>query len=141
MKDVLQVVTLNGLLRVEKIEEFLDELGSDVDLEGADLHGFVDHQLEEKLIDALEMGPRWVHLFLLVDTGLCEVQVAFLDVWQGTEDVLFNHLHDLVEVRDDHAHNRFLVLQHLLHISDCVETLSLHEKFQNRLEMEPGKMA
>jgi len=33
VKNVLQVVTLDRLLRVEEIEEFLDKLGGDVDFE------------------------------------------------------------------------------------------------------------
>ena len=74
------------------------------------------------------MGPSWVHLLLLVDTRLSEVQIALLHVRQGSEDVLLNHLHDLVEIRNDHANHVFLVLEHLLQLSDCIESLRLQKK-------------
>jgi hypothetical protein len=45
MQDVLEVVSLKALLRVEELKEFLDKLGSDVDLEAFDIYGFVDNQL------------------------------------------------------------------------------------------------
>ena len=35
VKDIFEVVTLNGLLRVEQLEELLDELRCDVLFEGA----------------------------------------------------------------------------------------------------------
>ena len=81
VKDVLQVVTLDRLLRIEKVEELLHELGRDVDLERADFHGFIDNKLQEKLVDTLQMRPCWVHFLLLVDTSLRKVQVALLNVW------------------------------------------------------------
>jgi len=71
------------------------------------------------------MGPRGVHFFFLVNSSFCEVQIALFDVWKRTEDVLFNHLHDLVEVGDDNADHVFLVLEHLLQLSDSVKTFSL----------------
>lgn len=45
MKNVFKVVTLDRLLRVEKVEEFLDELGSDINFEAFDFDGLVDHKL------------------------------------------------------------------------------------------------
>lgn len=53
VENVLEVVTLDRLLRVEKIEELLDELGSDEDLELLDLDRFVDNELQEELVDTL----------------------------------------------------------------------------------------
>jgi hypothetical protein len=117
---VFQVVALDGLLRIEQIKELLHELGSHVDFKRANLNRLVDHKLQEELIDTLEMGPCGVHFLFLVDTSLREVQIAFFDVRQGTEDVLLNHLHDLVQVGDNHTHNVFLVLEHLLELSDSV---------------------
>ena len=128
VENVLEVVAFDGLLRVEKVKELLDELGRHVDFEGADLNRLVDNQLKEKLVDTLEVGPRGVHLFFLIDSRLSEVQIALLDVGQGAEDVLLNHLHDLVEVGDDHAHDVFLVLKHLLELGNGVEALSLSGK-------------
>ena len=110
MEDVFKIVALNGLFGVEQVEEFLDELRGHIDLEGAYFHGFVDEELEEELVDALEVGPGWVHFFLLVDTRFRKVQIALLDVGKRSENVLFNHLHDLVQIWNDHRHYVFLVL-------------------------------
>ena len=96
MEDVLEVVTLNWFFRVEKLEEILDELQSDIDLEGADLNGLIDNQLEEEFIDTLEVGPCWIHLFFLLHACLGETKVRFLHIGQGSEDVLFDHLHHFV---------------------------------------------
>lgn len=125
MKDVLQVVAFNRLLGIKEFQKVLHELGGHVDFQGADLDGLVDHKLQEELVDALEVGPGGVHLFLLVDAGLSEAQVAFLYVGQGPENVLLDHLHDLVQVGDDEAGHVLLVLQHLLQLLDRVEALRL----------------
>jgi len=77
-------------------------LGGNVHFEALDFDRFVDDELEEKLVDSLEVGPGGIHLFFLVNTSFSEVQIAFLHVGQGTEDVLLDHLHDFVQVRDDH---------------------------------------
>lgn len=71
------------------------------------------------------MGPCGVHFFFLVDTGLGEIQIAFLHVWQRSENILLDHLHDFVEVGDDDAHDVFLVLEHLLKFCNSVKALSL----------------
>ena len=75
VKNVLQIVSLDRFFRVEKFKEFLDELRSHVDFERAHLNRFVDNELQEEFVDSLEVGPGWVHLFLLVNTGLREAEV------------------------------------------------------------------
>lgn len=45
MQNVLQVVTLDRFLRVEKLEEFLDELGRHEHFERAHFDGLVDDEL------------------------------------------------------------------------------------------------
>ena len=131
MEDVLKVVTLDGLFRVEQVEEFLHELWRHVSLELLNFDAFVDDKLKEELIDTLQVRPGRVHLLLLVNTCLCEVQVALLHARQGTEDVLFDHLHGLVHVGNNGAHCDFLVRKHGLELLDGVETLSLHTKIKN----------
>ena len=81
MKNIFEVIALDRLLRIEKVEELLHELRCDVDLERSDLHGFIDNKLQEKLVDTLQMRPGWVHFFLLVDTSLRKVQIALLNIW------------------------------------------------------------
>ena len=53
VKNVLQVVSLDRFLRIEQLEELLNELWSDVHLEGSYFNGFVDNELQEKLINSL----------------------------------------------------------------------------------------
>ena len=127
VENVLEVVTLDRLLRVEQIEELLDELGSDEDLELLDLDRFVDNELQEELVDTLQVGPGGVHFFLLIDTGFGEVQIALFHARQRTENVLLNHLHDFIDVGKDDADDIFLVCEQLLDLLDGVETLRLEE--------------
>ena len=75
MKDVLQVVSFDGLFGVKELEEFLDELRRDIDLERSNFNGFIDNQLEEKLIDALEMWPSRFDLIFLLNTSFGELQI------------------------------------------------------------------
>lgn len=138
VKNVFEVVTLDRLLRVEKIEELLDELRCNKDLELLDLNRFVNHELQEELVDALQVGPGGVHFFLLIDTGLSEVQIAFLYTGQRTENVLLNHLHDLIDVGENDADNIFLVCEQLLDLLDGVETLRLEdakERFESTVRV------
>ena len=125
MKDVFQIISLNRFFRVEKLQEFLHELGCYVDLEGAHLDGFVDDQLQEELVDSLEVRPGGVHLFLLVNTSLRETEVGFLDVWKRSENILLDHLHDFVQVGNNDANHIFLVLKHLLELLNGIESFSL----------------
>lgn len=71
------------------------------------------------------MGPCRVHFFFLVDTGLSEIQITFLHIWQRSENIFLNHLHDFIEIGDDDAHHVFLVLEHLLKFRNSVKALSL----------------
>ena len=71
------------------------------------------------------MGPRGIHLFFLVDTGFGHAEVALFDVGEGTEDVLFDHGEDFVEVRNNKSSDRFLVLQHSLEFLDRIQPISL----------------
>lgn len=70
VQDVLQVVPLDGLLRVKEFEELLHELRRHVDLKALHVDRLVDDQLQEELVDALDVGPGRVHLILLLDAGL-----------------------------------------------------------------------
>ena len=126
MENVLQVVSLDRFLGIEQFEELLDKLRGHVHLERAHFNRFVDDKLQEELVDSLEVGPGRVHLFLLVDTGLGEAKVGLLDVGERSEDILLDHLHDLVEVGDDDADHVLLVLEHLLKLLDGIESLSLY---------------
>ena len=101
MKNILKVISLNRFFRIEKLEELLDELWSDVNLERSYLNCLVNNQLKEELIDTLEMWPSWVDLILLLDTGLGELKVGLLDIWKRSEDVLLNHGHHIVKVGND----------------------------------------
>jgi hypothetical protein len=85
----------------------------------------MDNKLKEKLVNALKMGPGWVHLLLLVDTSLSHTESVLLDIWEGSENVLFNHGHDLVKVRNDESSDILLVLQHLLQLLDRVQSFGL----------------
>ena len=96
VQNILEVVALYRLLRIEQVKELLYELRRDIDLERADLHGFIDDELEEELIYALQVGPRRIHLFFLINTSFSEIQVALFDVRKGPENVFLDHLHDLV---------------------------------------------
>ena len=125
VQDVLEVVSLDGLLRVEELEEFLHELGSDVHLQRPNFDCLVDDELQEEFIDSLQMRPGWFNLVLGFDSGLRELQVGLLEVRQWPEDVFLDHGHDIVQVGNDQTHNRFLVLQQLLDFVDGVQSFGL----------------
>ena len=126
VENVLQIVAFDRLFRIKQIEEFLHELLGHVALKLFDLNRLVDNELQEELIDALEVRPRRVHLFLLVDTSLSEVQLVLVDAGERAEDVLLDHLHRLIKVRHNGANRDFLVTQHGLQFLDRVEALGLY---------------
>lgn len=125
VQDVLKVVPLDRFFRIEELQEFLDELGRHVDLERLHIDSLVDNELQEEFVDALDVGPGRVDLLLLLDTCLAEAEAAFLNVGQGTENVLLYHLHDLVEVWDNQCGNVLLVAQKLLQLVDRIQALRL----------------
>ena len=105
---------------MQQVEELLHELRCDINFQLSDLNRLIDHKLEEKFVNALKVGPSGVHFFLLLNTSLCEVQIAFLDIGKRTENVLFNHLHDQVQSRYNNTYDVLLILQHLLEFGDRV---------------------
>lgn len=68
MQDVLQVVSLDGLFRIEQFEELLYKLWCNIDLEGFNVYGFIYDKLEEELVNSLEVGPGGVHFIFLLNT-------------------------------------------------------------------------
>ena len=125
VENVLQVVSFDGLFRVEELKEFLHELGRNVDLERSNFNRFIYNQLKEELVDALEMGPSRLNFVLLLDTGFGELKVGLLEVWQGSENVLLNHGHNVVQVGNNQRNNRLLILKHLLDFVDSVQPFGL----------------
>lgn len=101
VKNILQIVSLYTFLRIEKFQEFLDKLRSNVNLQRLDISSFVDDQLKEELIDALQVRPTWIDLFLLLNTSFRESKSPFLNIGKRPEDVLLNHLHHLIEIWND----------------------------------------
>ena len=70
------------------------------------------------------MWPGRIDLVLGLDTCLRELKIRFLDIRQRPEDVLLDHCHDIVEVRNDEADDGLLILQVLLYLIDGIEPLS-----------------
>jgi len=103
----------------------LNKLWRHVDLERTDLNRFIYHELQEELVDSLEVWPSRVHLFFLINSSLRETKIGLLDVWKRSEDVFLDHLHNFVEVGNDHTDDVFLVLKHLLELLNSIESLSL----------------
>ena len=105
----------------------MDKLLRHVTLELLDLDRFIDNKLEEELVDALKVRPGRVHLLLLVNTSLCKVQFVFVDARKWAEDVLFDHLHSLIEIWYNSANCDFLVAEHRLKFLDGIKALSLNK--------------
>lgn len=124
VKNVFEVVTFDRLLRVKQLEEFLNELRSNVDLERSYFDGFVDNELQEKLINSLQMRPGRVDLILSLDARFRKIKIGLFDVWQRSKDIFLDHGHDIVEVRNDQTDDCLLVLQVLLDLIDRVKPLS-----------------
>ena len=67
------------------------------------------------------MWPSWVDLIFLLHTGLRELEVGLLDIWERSENVFLNHGHHIVKVRNDQTYHCLLILKHLLDFVDSVE--------------------
>jgi len=101
MEYILEVVTFYRLLCIEKFKKFLDKLGSHVNFQRTDFYGFINNELQEKLINTLNVRPGRVDLFLLLYSCLRKLKIRLLYIRQRSEYVLFDHGHDVVEVRND----------------------------------------
>jgi hypothetical protein len=69
--------------------------------------------------------PCWINLVLLLNSGLGELQVRLLNIWEWSENVFFNHGHDIVKMWDYQAYHCFLILQQLLDFINCIKTFGL----------------
>ena len=113
MKDVLQNVAFSWVLRIKQREKFLDELCLDVRFEDVGLHQVVCDDHMKDLVDALEVWPGRVHHLFLAD-AVAFVSVELPDAGKRSENVLFDHLHDLVNVWKNYMLHRVQVINHLL---------------------------
>jgi len=68
MQNIFQIISFDRLLRIEKFEEFLDKLWSNINLERSNFYCLIYYQLQEELINSLQMWPGWVNLILLFNT-------------------------------------------------------------------------
>lgn len=125
MQDVLKVISLDRLFGVKELKELLHELGSNIHFQRSNLNGFVDNQLQEELVDTLEMRPSGLNLIFLLYTSLGELQVGLLEVRKRSENVLLNHSHDVVQVRNDERNDGLLILKHLLDFINGVQSFGL----------------
>jgi len=111
VENVLKIVTLYRLLGVEELKELLHELWGHIDLQAPDLNSFIDHKLQEELIDPLEMRPGGVGLLLLLDTSLRQSKIVFLNIGERPKDILFDHGHYIIKMGYNKRHHCFLILQ------------------------------
>ena len=109
VKDVFEVVSFDGLFGVEELEELLHELGSHVDFERLHVDCLVDHQLQEELVNALQVWPSGVHLILLLNTCLREAKISLFHIRKRAENILLDHLHDLIKVWNDKSSHILLI--------------------------------
>ena len=126
MKNVLEIVTFNRFLGIEKLKEFLNKLGSNIYFDRTDFYWFVDYQLQEELVNSLQVRPGRVHILLSFNTSLWETEATFFHVGKRSENVLLDHLDNFIQIGNDQAHNVFLVLEELLQFIDRLKTVSLH---------------
>jgi len=73
------------------------------------------------------MRPDRVDFLFLLDSCFREAEVLLLDVGEGSEDISFDHLHHVVQVRDDQRSHELLLVHHLLQVLESVEPVSLEE--------------
>lgn len=70
------------------------------------------------------MWPGWIDLVLSLDTCLRELKIGLFDIRQRPKDVLLDHGHYIVEVRNDETDDHLLILQVLLDLIDGIKSLS-----------------
>ena len=71
------------------------------------------------------MWPGWIDFILSLDTCFRELKIRLLNVRQRSKDVLFDHGHDIIEVRNDETDDGLLILQVLLDFVDRIKSLGL----------------
>lgn len=111
VQDIFEVISFDSFFRIKQLQKFLDKLWSNVDFEALNISSFIDDQLEEELVNTLEMGPRWIDLFFLFNSCFRKSESALFNIGQWSENVLLDHLHHLIKIRNDHLNHAFLILQ------------------------------
>lgn len=109
MENILEIVSLVRLLRVKQFKKLLDKLGLHKLLERLNVDTVVYDELEEKLVNALQVGPGGVNLLVLLNARLREAKIRLFDVGEGPEDIALNHVHGFLYVGQDHLNDEFLV--------------------------------
>ena len=124
VKNILKIVSFYGFFRIKELQEFLNELGCNVNFQRTNFNSFIDDKLEEKLINTLKVRPCWINFIFLFNTSLRELQVRFLDIWKWPKDIFLDHGHDIIKMRNDQANHWFLVLKQLLNFINCIQSFS-----------------
>ena len=105
VKNILKIVSFYGFFRIKELQEFLNELGCNVNFQRTNFNSFIDDKLEEKLINTLKVRPCWINFIFLFNTSLRELQVRFLDIWKWPKDIFLDHGHDIIKMRNDQANH------------------------------------
>lgn len=72
MKNIFQIISLDGLLRVEELQKFLNELGCYINFQRSNFDGFIDDKLQKELINTLQVWPSWINFILGLYTSFRE---------------------------------------------------------------------
>lgn len=115
VQNILEVLSFPGFLRVEQFEELLDEPVGNEHLQGFDIRGFLGNELQEELVDGLKVRPGGVdqQVFFFHHGHALGRWRGLLEHGQGTEEVLLDHLHHELEVRDDQGDEAVLLVDQL----------------------------
>ena len=120
VQNIFKVVSFDRLLRVEKLQKFLNELWSNVNFKLSYLDCFVDHKLQKEFVNSLQMRPSWIDFIFCLNTSLWDLKRVFPNIRQWSKYILFNHGHYIIQMRDDQSIHHFLILQQLLDFINSV---------------------
>ena len=123
VQDVLEVLALAGLLRVEQLQKLLNERMRYEHAQRAHLRGLVHNQLQEELVDWHQVGPGEVHDDFLLLHAQLRGRASLFQHRQGPEHVLDDHFDHQVQVRDHQRDDAVLLVEQLLQFGQVLEPL------------------
>lgn len=116
MQNILEEISFFSQIRVEKLQKFGNEVACNELLECPDITSLIDDKLQEDVVYSSNVHPAMVGLLLLLlDTSFrdSEGDVISVGVGERTENIFFNHVHNIFYIRNEKLGYKTLVAEHL----------------------------
>ena len=127
MKNILQVISFRWIFCIKQVHEFLHKLRCNIVFQYLWISkNFMSNNRMKELVYPFNKWPGRINFTLINDsTCLSSIQINIIEARQWSENVLLNHFHDLIKIRQYYGFHCLIIIHHRLNHINSIKSLSL----------------